>query len=66
MDAYAMFYIDLKLVILAKMKHHIRRYSAALKGDVQTLGRQELDSKLRCSTGTYCKFRNSCWHMALW
>jgi len=34
-----MFYIVLTLVILAKMKHHIRRHSAVLKGDVQTLGR---------------------------
>jgi len=46
MDAYAMFYIDLPMVILAKMKHHFRRHSAALKGDVQTLGRQKLDSNV--------------------
>jgi len=46
MDVYAMFYIDLPLVILAKMKHHFRRHSAVLEGDVQTLGRQELDSNV--------------------
>ena len=50
MDAYAMFYIDLPLVILAKMKHHFRRQSAVLKGDVQTLGRQEIHSNvLKCA-----------------
>jgi len=41
-----MFYIDLPLVILAKMKHHFRRHSAVRKGVVQTLGRQELDSNV--------------------
>ena len=37
-----MFYTDLAIVILAKMKHNIRRHSAVLKGDVQTFGNQEL------------------------
>ena len=46
MVVYAMFYIDLPLVILAKMKHHFRRHSAVLKGDVQTFGRQELHSNV--------------------
>jgi len=46
MNAYAMFYIDLTLVILAKMKHQFRGYSAVRKEDVQTLGRQELDSNV--------------------
>jgi len=46
MDAYAMFYIDLPLVKLPKMKHHFRRHSAVLKGDMQTLGRQEFDSNV--------------------
>jgi len=46
MDAYAMFYIDLPLVILSKMKHHIRGHSAVLKGELQTLGRQELHSNV--------------------
>ena len=41
-----MFYIDLPLVILAKMKQHIRRLSAISKGNVQTPGRQELDSNV--------------------
>ena len=36
----------LPLVIVAKMKHHLRRHSAVLKGDVQTLGRQELHSNV--------------------
>jgi len=50
MDAYAMFYIDLPLVILAKMKHHSCGHSAVRKGDVQTLGRQEPDSNvLKCA-----------------
>ena len=44
--AYAGFYIDLPLVNLAKIKHHFRRHSAVLKGDVQTLGRQQLDSNV--------------------
>jgi len=39
MDAYAKFYIDLPLVILANMKHHSCGHSAVLKGDVHTLGR---------------------------
>jgi len=40
------FYIDLlPLVILSKMRHHIRRHSALRKGDMQTFGRQEVDSK---------------------
>ena len=34
-DAYAMFDIDLQLLILAKTKHHFRGHSAALIGDVQ-------------------------------
>jgi len=34
------------MVILAKMKHHFRRHSAVLKGDVETLGRQELHSNV--------------------
>jgi len=46
MDAYAMFYIDLPLVILAKMKHNFRRHSAVRKGDMQTFGRQVLDSNV--------------------
>jgi len=46
MDAYAMFYIDLPLVILAKMKHNFRRHSAVLKGDVQNFFRQELHSNV--------------------
>jgi len=41
MVAYAAFYIDLPLVILAKMKHHSCGHSAVLKRDVQTLGPQE-------------------------
>ena len=41
-----MLYIELPLVILAKMKHHFRRHSAVPKGDVQTFGRQELDSNV--------------------
>jgi len=28
------------------MKHHLRRHSAVLKGDVQTLGRYEVDSNV--------------------
>jgi len=39
MDAYAMFYIDLPLVVLAKMKNHSYGHSAVGKGDMQTLGR---------------------------
>jgi len=46
MDAYALFYIDLPLVILAKMKHHSCGHRAVLKGDVQILGRQELLSNV--------------------
>jgi len=46
MDAYAMFYIDLPLLILAKMKHHFRRHSAVPKGDVQTFSHQELPSNI--------------------
>jgi len=46
MYVYAMFYIDLPLVILAKMKHHFRSHSAVLKGDVQTFVRQELHSNV--------------------
>jgi len=46
MEAYAMFYIDLPLVILAKMKHHFRRHSGVFKGDVQTFGRQLLHSNV--------------------
>ena len=34
------------LGILAKMKHHIRGHRAVRKGDVQTFGRQELDSNI--------------------
>jgi len=49
-DAYATFYIDLPLVILAKMKHQFRRHSNVLKGDVQTFGRQGLDSNVLKST----------------
>jgi len=44
-----MFYIDLPLVILAKMKYQSCGHSAVLKGDVQTLGRQELDSNVLIS-----------------
>jgi len=40
-----MFYIDLPLVNLVKMKHHVRRHSAVLKRVVQSLG-QELDSNV--------------------
>jgi len=40
------FYIDLPIVILAKMNHHSCGHSAIRKGDVQTLGRQELDSNV--------------------
>ena len=50
MDAYAMFYIYLPLVILVKMKHHFRRHSALRKGDVQSFGCQELDSNVLKST----------------
>jgi len=46
MEAYAIFYIDLPLVILAKMMYHFRRHGAVLKGDVQTFGRQELHSNV--------------------
>jgi len=46
MDAYAVFYIVLPLVIHAKMMHHIRRHSAVLKGDMQTFGRQEIHSNV--------------------
>jgi len=46
MDAYVMFYIDLPLVILAKKNHHIRGHRAVCKGDVQTLGRQEIVSNV--------------------
>ena len=46
MDAYVMFYTDLPLVIHAKMTHHFRGHSAVHKGDVQTFGRQELDSNV--------------------
>jgi len=42
MDAYALFHTDLPLVILTKMRHHSCGHSAVLKGDVQTLVRQEL------------------------
>jgi len=41
-----MFYIDLPLVILEKMKHHLRGHCAVLKGDLQTLGFQEFDSNV--------------------
>ena len=41
-----MFSIDLPLAILEKMKHHFGRHSSLLKGDVQTLGLQELDSNV--------------------
>jgi len=47
MDAYAIFYIDLlSLVILAKINHHSCGHSAVRKGDVQTLGREELESNV--------------------
>jgi len=46
MDAYAMTYTDLQLVILAKTKHRFRRRSAVFKGDVQTFARQELHSNV--------------------
>jgi len=46
MDAYAMFYINLPLVILEKMKHQIRRHSVVVKWDVQILGHQKLDSNV--------------------
>jgi len=46
MDAYAMFYIDLPLVILGKMKHNFRSHSAVPKVDVQTFGRQEHHSNV--------------------
>jgi len=45
-DAYATFYIDLPLIILAKMKQNFRKHSAFLKGDVETLDRQELHSNV--------------------
>ena len=41
-----MFYTDLPLVNLVKMKHHSCGHSAVLKGDVQTFGRKELDSNV--------------------
>jgi len=41
-----MFYIDLPMVILAKMKHHTCGHSSVRKGDVQTLGRQEFNSNV--------------------
>jgi len=46
MDAYAMFYIGLPMVILAKIKHQSCGHSAVRKGAVQTLGRQELNSNV--------------------
>jgi len=46
MEAYAMFYIHLQLVIVVKMNHHSCGHSAVLKGDVQTLGLQELYSNV--------------------
>jgi len=46
MDAYARFYVDLPLVILAKMKHHFRGHRAVRKWYVQTLDRQEFVSKI--------------------
>jgi len=49
MNAYAMFYIDLPLVIFAKMKHKFRRHRAVPKRDVETLGRQDLDSNVQKS-----------------
>ena len=36
----------LQLVILTKMKHHFCVRCAVLEGDVQPLGRQELDSNV--------------------
>jgi len=45
--------MDLPLVILVKMKHHFRRHSAVFKEDVQTLGRQELDSNILKSALLY-------------
>ena len=50
MTAYAIFYIALPLVNLAKMKHYSCGHSAVRKGDVQTIGRQELDSNVLKST----------------
>ena len=50
MEDHAMFYLDLPLVILVEMKHHYRGHSAVRKGDVQTLGRQEMDSNILKST----------------
>jgi len=41
-----MFYIELPLVILAKIKHYFRGHSAVRKGDVRTFGHQELDSNI--------------------
>jgi len=49
-----MFYIDLPLVIIAKMKHNFRSRSAVLKGDVQTLGGQELHSNVLKSALIHC------------
>jgi len=46
MEAYAMIYVDLPLVILAKMKHHSCGHRAVRKGDVQTLGRQEMNANV--------------------
>jgi len=49
-DAYAMFYIDLPLEKLSKMKHQTCGLSEVRKGDAQTFGRQELDSNVLKST----------------
>ena len=46
MDAYALFYIDLPKLILAKMKQHIWGHSAVLKWDVPTLCPQEFHSNV--------------------
>ena len=45
-----MFYIDLPLVIVTKMKHLSCGHRAVRKGDVQTVGRQELNSNVLKST----------------
>ena len=54
-----MFYINLTMVILAKMKHHFRRHSAVRQSNVQTLGRQEFDSNvLKCAVPPACIARS--------
>jgi len=50
MDAYAMIYIVLPLVILAKMKRYTSGHRVVRKRDVLTLDRHEIDSNILKST----------------